>query len=69
MAFTILPEDLLLPILSHFDVKTLIEKKQVCRSWRHSCTEAIDAKRTQAFSTSEELRQAVRKYCGYNTAT
>jgi surface protein len=62
---SLLPDDLLLPILSHLDVKTLIEKKEVCRSWRHTCTEAIDAKRTKAFSTNKELCQAVRKYCGY----
>jgi surface protein len=68
-----LPDDLLLPIVSHLDVKTLIEKKQVCRNWRHACTEAIDAKQTPAtkkvFSTKEQLRQAVEKYCGYNKAT
>jgi surface protein len=68
-----LPEDLWLPIFSHLDVKTLIEKKQVGRSWRDACTEAIDAKQTLAlkkvFSTNEELRQAVEKYCGYDEAT
>jgi hypothetical protein len=64
-----LPGDLLLPILSHLDVKTLIEKKQVCSTWRHACTEAIDTKQTsttqKAFSTNQELCQAVLKYCGY----
>jgi surface protein len=65
----LLPDDLWLPILSHLDVKTLIEKKEVCRSWRHTCTEAIDAKRTKAFSTTQELCQAVRKYCGSSQAT
>jgi surface protein len=71
--YSLLPDDLLLPILSHLDVKTLIEKTQVCRSWRVHCTESIDAKQTsatrKAFSTSQELRQAVRQYCGYNQAT
>jgi hypothetical protein len=66
-------EDLVLPILSYLDVKTLIEKKQVCRSWRDTCTEAIDAKQAattrKAFSTFEELRQAVGKYCGYIEGT
>jgi surface protein len=66
-----LPEDLWLPILSHLDVKTLIEKKQVCRTWRHTCTEAIDAKRTpttrKVFTTNKELCDAVKKYCGYNS--
>jgi surface protein len=69
----LLPDDLLLPLLSHLDVKTLIAKKQVCRSLRHACTEAIDAKQTpttrKAFSTNQELCQAVEKYCGYSQAT
>jgi surface protein len=66
----LLPEDLLLPIFAYLDVKTLIEKKQVSRSWRVNCTAAIDAMRTittrKAFSTKEELREAVKKYGGYN---
>jgi surface protein len=61
---SLLPDDLLLPILSHLDVKTLIEKKEVCRSWRHTCTQAINAKPTKAFSTNEELCEAVKKYTG-----
>jgi surface protein len=69
----LLPEDLLLPILAYLDVKTLIEKKQVSRSWRVSCTEAIDAKRTassrKSFTTNQELCEAVKKYCGYNQDT
>jgi surface protein len=68
-----LPDDLLLPILSHLDVKTLIEKKRVCSTWRDTCTEAINAKQTsttqKAFSTNQELRQAVLKYCGYDDDT
>jgi surface protein len=66
---SLLPDDLRLPIVSHFDVKTLIEKKQVCRSWRHTCTNAMDDKQTMAFSTNRELRDVVNKYCGYNQAT
>jgi surface protein len=65
----VLPDDLWLLVLSHFDVKTLMEKKQVCRSWCHSCTEAMDAKQTMAFSTNQQLRQAVQKYCRYDEAT
>jgi surface protein len=68
-----LPEDLLLLILSHLDASTLIEKKQVCRIWRHACTEVIDAKQTfttrKVFTSNEELRKAVKKYCGFNQAT
>jgi surface protein len=62
-----LPEELLPSILSHLDVVSLIQKKRVCRSWRDFCTVAIDAKRTpttrKAFSTNQELRQAVETYC------
>jgi surface protein len=69
----LLPDDLWLPILVYLDVKTLIEKKDVCRSWRVNCTAAIDAKQTacsrKAFTTNAELRKAVQKYCGYNEAT
>jgi surface protein len=68
-----LPDDLLLPILSHLGVKTLIEKKRVCRSWRDTCTETIDAKQTsstrKAFSTNLELCQAVERYRGYGNCT
>jgi surface protein len=66
---SLLPDDLLLPILSHLDVKTLIEKKRVSRIWRDTCTDAIDAKQTKTFSTNQELRQAFKKYYGYNEAT
>jgi surface protein len=55
------------------DVKTLIEKKRVCRTWRGTCTEAMDAKQTSAtrniFSTNQELCHAVEKYFGYNFRT
>ena len=61
-----LPEEMLLPIFSHWEVKTLLEKKRVCRSWRQPCTEAINAKKTMAFTTSQELCQAARRYCGYH---
>jgi F-box-like len=68
-----LPEELFPSILSHLDVKTLIQKKQVCRIWRDTCTKAVDAKQTsttrKAFSTNKELREAVKKYCGFNEAT
>jgi hypothetical protein len=62
---SLLPDDLLLPILLHLDVKSLIEKKQVCRTWRHNCTGAIDAKQTLAFLTNEELCLAVTLYYEY----
>jgi surface protein len=65
-----LPEELFLDIASHWDVATFIEKKRVCRQWNHRCTDAIDAKRTEttqkAFTTTQELCCAVRKYCGYH---
>jgi surface protein len=66
---SLVPDELWHSVLSHLDVKTLIEKKRVSRSWRDTCTGAIDAKQTKAFSTKQELRQAVLTYCGYNEAT
>jgi hypothetical protein len=69
-----LPKELLPSILSHLDVKTLIQKKKVCRScWGDTCKKAIAAKQTstmrKAFLANPELCQAVKKYCGYNKAT
>jgi surface protein len=64
--YYILPEELFLPILSHFHVTTLIEKKQISRHWCTMCTAAIDSKQTIAFRSNEELRSAVRRYCGYD---
>jgi surface protein len=54
-------------------VETLIVKKRVCRTWRDTCTDAIDAKRTsttrKAFSSNQELLEVVKKYCGYTEDT
>jgi hypothetical protein len=73
MDWSSLPEDIFLDIASHWDVVTLIQKKRVCREWKHLCNDAIDAKRTestqQAFATNQELKAAVNKYCGYNERT
>jgi surface protein len=64
-----LPEDLFPSILSHWDVVTLVEKKRVCQDWKLLCTDAIDAKRTETtqktFRTNQELKDVVKKYCGY----
>jgi hypothetical protein len=51
-----LPEELFPSILSHLDVATLVKQ-----------TTSTTTRR--AFSTRDELRQAVLKYCGYNTRT
>ena len=59
-----LPPEILPDVLSHFDVKTLVEKKQVSKNWYTFCTGEIDTKRTKAFQTNKELNDAVRKYCG-----
>jgi surface protein len=68
-----LPQDLLPLIVSHWDVATLIDKKRVCRDWKDLCIDAINAKRTETtqvdFSTNEELKRAVKQYCGYNENT
>jgi surface protein len=66
------PEESIFEILSHFDVITLIAKKQVCPPWTRLCTLAIDAKRTCAFRTNKTLLDAVQKYlhddCDNHTA-
>jgi surface protein len=69
-----LPEELFLDIVSsHWDVATLVEKKQVSREWKQLCTNAIDAKRTKTtqktLQTKDELLDAVKIYCGYNQNT
>ena len=61
----LLDDDMLHLVLSHFDVQTLIEKKQVCHDWKRIGTQVIDAKQTKSFVTNQELRRAVKKYCGY----
>jgi hypothetical protein len=70
---SMLPEDIFLDVASHWDVVTLVEKKRVCRDWKDLCTEAIDAKRTdttkRAFATNQELKDAVKMYCGYDENT
>jgi hypothetical protein len=68
-----LPQELLPLIVSHWDVATLIDRQRVCRDWKDLCTDAINAKRTEttqvAFTTNEELKQAVKHYCRYNEYT
>jgi hypothetical protein len=63
-----LPQDLFLDIASHWDVATLVHKKQVCQEWKQLCTDAIDFKRTEttkkAFQTFDELNDAVKNYFG-----
>jgi hypothetical protein len=57
-----LPEDVISGILSHLTLQSIIRNKLVCRSWRRIGTDVIDAKRTQAFLTNQELSDAVEKY-------
>jgi surface protein len=69
-----LPEELIPSILAHYDVRTLIEKKQVSRNWRQLCTSVIHAKRTtsstgKVFETNRELRDAVQRYCDDDACT
>ena len=65
----LLPNEIKIAILSHYDVRVLTEKKMVCRSWRDLCTDAIIVKcslesRTP-FVTKQELCDAAKRYCGY----
>jgi hypothetical protein len=63
----LLPHELIPSILSYFDVRTLIQTKQVSRNWRQICTNVINVKRTsrtgKVFETNQELRAAVKRYC------
>jgi hypothetical protein len=63
-----LPQELFPLIVSHWDVATLVKKKQVCRDWNQLCTNLINAKQTKttkrAFATNQELKDAIKKYCG-----
>jgi surface protein len=73
MDWSPLPQDLFPSIVSHLDVVTLVRTKRVCRDWNQLCTDAIDDKRTETtrmvFRTSDELKDTVKKYCGYNENT
>ena len=60
----ILPEDVWGCVLSYFDMVIFIKWKRVNRHWEQVCTQVIDAKRTMAFATNQELSDAVKKYCG-----
>ncbi len=64
----VVPEDVGRHILSFLDVPTLVQKKAVCRSWQLIFTSMINAKAPtpQAFQSSKELQEAVKKYTKYN---
>lgn len=66
-----LPEELIFEILTHFDVRTLVEKTIVCRTWQRLCTKVVTSKRTRPrkFRNNLELRNAIEQYCGYNKST
>jgi surface protein len=64
-----LPEELVLEVLSHWDVRALVVNKRVCCNWLQLCTQAIDAKQTnksrRTFQTNEGLCAATKLYVGY----
>ena len=64
-----LPDDLMASVLSHFDVRTLIEKKRVCRNWNEICTHVIHSKKTRVFETNQELKKAVNQFCNNRCST
>jgi hypothetical protein len=62
---------MMLNALSFLDVKTLLQKEPVNKSWRKLCKRTILAKCGQdgpkAFESTEQLRAVVEKYCKYET--
>jgi surface protein len=64
---------LLMYALSILDVKTLIQKETVNKTWRKLIKETIDAKcgqdRPKTFQSNKELRIAVERYCKYEAAS
>jgi hypothetical protein len=59
--------------LSFLDVKTLLQKERVSKTWRNHIKEIIDAKCGQdvpkAFQCNHELSNAIAKYCNYEAAS
>ena len=59
--------------LSFFDVKTLLQKQKVNKSWQKRCKETIYAKcgvnGPKAFQSKQELRNAVEQYCMHEAAS
>jgi hypothetical protein len=59
--------------LSFLDVKTLLQKETVNKTWRNLCKKAIDEKcgdnGPKAFQSKKELKDEVRKYCKYEAAS
>eukprot|EP00978_Attheya_sp_CCMP212_P043944 scaffold295518_cov38-Attheya_sp.AAC.1 len=64
----VLPEDVGRHILSFLDVPTLVQKKNVCRSWRILFTNTINQKAPtpNAFTSHVELKVAVKKNAKHN---
>ena len=57
---------ILMNVLQFLDTVTLIQMKQVSKSWQTWCRHAIRLKRNKngKFETTPELRTTVRTYCG-----
>jgi surface protein len=59
--------------LSFLDVKTLLQKEKVNKTWRQLCKKTIDDKcdpnGPKPFQSNQELRDAVEKYCEYEAGS
>jgi surface protein len=61
---------LVMHVLSFLDVKSLLQKERVDKTWRKLCRKAIYGKCGPngpiAFQSRRELRDTVKKYCNYD---
>jgi surface protein len=64
---------LLMYALSFLDVKTLLQKEIVSKTWRKLCKQTIKNKCSpngpKPFQSNQELREAVKKYCKYDAVS
>jgi hypothetical protein len=51
---------------SFLDVKTLLQKETVSKTWRKLSKQTLPSK---AFKSRHELKDAITKYCRYESAT
>jgi surface protein len=59
--------------LSFLDVKHLLQKERVNKTWRKLCTRTIQGKcgpnGPQTFQSKQELKDAIKRYCKYDAVT
>ena len=58
-------DEIVLRVLTFFDVSDVVKSKRVNKRWQKLCQEAVDTNfpPKKKFKTNKELRGAVKKYC------